>query len=58
MYFVKFWIFYLVYVYVMRKSCDKTHFCKIYAVWQLFSRFLVVSVMKGLLGMVGNVGNA
>ena len=34
----------------MRKSCNKTHFCMICAVWQLFPRFLVVFVMKGALG--------
>ena len=49
--YVKFWIVYLVYVYVMRKSCNKTHFCMIYVVWKLFPRFLVVSVIKRPLEM-------
>ena len=39
--YVKFWIVYLVYVYVMRRSCNKTHFCKIYAVWQVFPGFML-----------------
>ena len=37
---------YSVSVYIMRKSCNKTHFCMIYVVWQLFPRFLVVYVIK------------
>ena len=37
---------YSVSVYVMTKSCNKTHFCMIYIVWQLFPRYLVVSVIK------------
>ena len=40
--YVKFWAEYPVYVYVMRKSCNKINFLMIYAVWQLFLRFLVV----------------
>ena len=39
---VKFWIVYSVSVYVMRKICNKTHFCMIYVVLQLFPRFIVV----------------
>ena len=48
---VKFWIVYLVFVYLMRKSCNKTHFSMIYVVWPLFPRFLVVSVIKRPLKM-------
>ena len=48
---VKFRIVYSVSVYVMRKSCNKTHFYMIYVVWQLFPRFLVVSVIKRPLEM-------
>ena len=40
--FVKFWAENLVSVYVMRKSCNKTHFCMIYIVWKSFPKFMVV----------------
>ena len=49
--YVKFWIVYSVSVYVMRKSCNKIHFCMIYVVWKLFPRFLVVFVIKRPLEM-------
>ena len=56
---VKFWEEYQVYVYVMRKSCNKTHFWMIYAVWQLFLRFLVVFYdERGSWERVGNARNA
>ena len=49
--FVKFWIVYSISLYVMRKSCNKTHICMIYVVCQLFPRFLVVFVIKRPLEM-------
>ena len=44
--FVKFWTKNPIYVYVMRKSCNKTHFCMIHIVWKSFHRFLVVLLLK------------
>ena len=36
----------LVSVYVMSQSCNKTHFCMIYTVWQVFPGFLITFVKK------------
>ena len=56
---VKFWAENPVYVYVMRKSCNKTHFWMIYAACQLFLRFLVVFYDEmGPRERVGNARNA
>ena len=39
----------LVSVYVMSQSCNKTLFCMIYIVWQVFPGFLITFVLKRLL---------